>query len=324
MRRLDDTSLMYASAAVKVREAKDRDAAVIERIVSAPDYAGALKAFGELECAASCGADFEAAINGATAELFAFLDEALGGEATEITDYLRAEYLCLDIKSMLKSAVFGREFPENAFFPAGGLTLPELLRIGENAQYSLLPVPFADYAAKAAETAAKTHDPSEIDALTDRACFEYVAEKAAASGVELLGILTALKADFTNITCRIREKATGRRNRGGAFAGGTLDEESLDVIAEGGEKAVSLLKAHGFETLASLFSASLPDAAALRRECDRLYIRQLDRYFFVPFGPDTIVAYGEKKKNSLRMLRIAMTCKKVGLAESEIRRRIII
>ena len=48
MRRLDDTSLMYASAAVKVREAKDRDTAVIERIVSAPDYAGALKAFGEL------------------------------------------------------------------------------------------------------------------------------------------------------------------------------------------------------------------------------------------------------------------------------------
>ena len=78
-------------------------------------------------------------------------------------------------------------------------------------------------------------------------------KKAAASGVELLGILTALKADFTNITCRIREKATAAGIAGALFAGGTLDEESLDVIAVGGEKAVSLLKAHGFERLHRFF-----------------------------------------------------------------------
>lgn len=311
----NDTDLLFASAALRAREAK-----LLSRDRISEAASGSLSEVERLIGSREVAREVETLSERLSALLAEAYEYALGAGAGEVVDFLRYKYDCSNIKVAIKS-FFGGITSEGSYFPMGTVNTEFVRKMPETGDYGSLPRHMAQAAEEAHSAYVKTGSAGMIDRLLDRACFLDMLESAEKSGGDGASELVRLEADLKNIMICFRAVRGGRAllylRESLIPSVGSLDVIEAENAARAGETALrEFIAGRGFRELAE--AAESGRLSELERVCDDIYNERAAARF-LPFGAPVVISYLTACECEVKNLRILLAAKRAGFDAERIK-----
>lgn len=319
-----DTDLLYASAALRAKEAKlVSSEKIIEAAASGAAEAERLIMSREIDGEASTP---EERLSVMLCEAYKNADAAGVGNTI---DFLRYKYDCANVKTAMKSFFAFCESSETDknYFPMAKIGIDVVKAMPKRADYSALPKNMARAAAEAHDAYTKTGSAGVIDRIIDAACFLDMLDAAEISGEPVETELVRLDADLKNIMMCFR--AVGDSGRALLYIReslikdvGRLDTAALEGAARSGEKALCELIRSDYPALAEAAcrggdAAGVP-LSELECICDNIW-GECAAAKFTPFGVPVVISYITACECEVKNLRILLAATRAGLSSERIR-----
>lgn len=329
MRRTSDTDYLYASARIRAVEAGNSLHDKNEKMLSAQNFAEAVAIFGGIpETDGTNSVDYREMLDAELVKTYDFVASLTGDGA--IVKIFKYPYDCNNLKLALKGEI--RDVDCTEFYYTFGTVSPDgLSRAMNERDFSTFPPHMAAAARELCELVTQNADPQLIDILTDRACFEDMAQAAADFGNEYLTDVIKTKTDSYNILAFIR---CNRMKKSAAFYkkvvafGGKVDPSVLCDAYDGGPSSLAdKLKTTVYSHIAEFIAkqtASPADGffASVEKALESLYTARTSEVKFISFGPEIPISYIIDCEKEIKNAGIILAGKSVGLSTEAIRERI--
>lgn len=278
-------SVAYAVARVHSREQGALDASRIDRLLSAPTYAEALRALAELGwtgadsgTGTAGGADAEAIAAGHVQEVCALVRQITPSEAA--TDSFLLRYDGLNLKSLIKARCLGQA--ATRLTECGVYPLDLLRHAVADHTYKKLPDILRDALDGLEKTLAVQADALAIDTVIDKAIFEQIQLNMKQVKSPVIRGYFSARADMLNAILLLRVRRMGR---GDAFMremllpGGMIPESDWQAAWSKPDLIGKLLSRYGREVAdAAALAVSDPERLPLlEKEMDNARLRPFSK-----------------------------------------------
>lgn len=247
-------------------------------------------------------------------------------ECAQAVRFLKYQYDCNNIKSLIKCAAAGRS-AQLMLLPLGSVSIEDTQKAFASKDYSAFPTAMAAAIAEAEEALAATGDPQKVDLIIDKATFADMLTCAAESGVLLARRLVCTKIDLVNATVALRlvRMRLGQRTSAlfdeAFIEGGTLDKETLSAALESEEKLCEALAYGSCSDIAALIGEGA-DLGAVERRADNILCSVAREAKYAPFGVEVAIGYIFALEYEVKNIRIILAGKEAGLSPEIIRERL--
>lgn len=315
MRRLKDTSYLYATGRVRALEELRLTGDRLERLLKA---AGAEETKRVLsECAISAGDAGVAVLSEERGRFYALID-AISPDR-RLSAVFRLRYDAHNIKAMIKAS------SQNAgtdalLIDCGTVPVDKLREAFDSGRFKSLPGRLAQAALSGRELLARTGDAQLLDFEVDRACLEQMLLTAREMNSAFLTGYVRLLIDALNL------KAAARAARVESTAllpralceGGTVSPRALISALDEKDDLQALFRAGGLSDAAQAFR----EPARLEQLLGHAVAAYMERARFVPFGEQPVAAYLFAREAELTHIRLILTGLAVGTPPEVIRERL--
>ena len=247
-------------------------------------------------------------------------------ECAQAIRFLKYQYDCNNIKSLIKCAAAGRP-AQFMLLPLGSVSIEDTQRAFSHKDYSVFPPAMAAAIAEAEETLAATADPQKVDLIIDRATFADMLSSAIESGVPLAEKLVRTKIDLVNATVALRlvRMRLGQRTvplfSEAFIEGGTLDRAALSEALESEERLCEALSYGSCSAIAALIGEGA-DLGTVERKSDDILCSVAREAKYEPFGVEVAIGYIFALEYEVKNIRIILAGKEAGLSPEIIRERL--
>lgn len=228
-----------------------------------------------------------------------------------------------NLKVVLKAIFTGAKQYERLFLSPHTVDCEMIVKALSNQDFSVLPEMLRETAKTAYETLANTEDSQMADVIIDKGSMDYMMAAASNCGSAFVRDLVCLKNTLADIKIAYRSVKTEKNS---AFldkalsANSYLNRDSLiQAVLSGEDALLAFLSENGYEDAANALKNSVTE---FEKYADSAEKAAIDGAKFITFGIEPLIAYILKKQAELLTVRIIMSCKVNGLAESNIRERL--
>lgn len=310
---------IYAVARIRSREMQLLTGAFMEQLLAAADEAECLRLLAERGWG-SAETPSEEMFAGEEKKTWALISELVPDPSALSVFRYEADYH--NLKAAIKSTSGPKKHGD--IYRTGGTVPVEIIRRAvDERDYSLLPERMQEPAQQTADIFLQTHDGQLCDILIDSAALRAIYAAGMASPVELLRLYAELTVVTADIKTAVRAQRTGR---GAKFLAralapcATLDTGELSQAAQEGFDAICTCLSH------TRYEDAVPELkkspAAFERWCDNVMMRAIRPQLHEYMGLGPLAAYILARQNEIKTVRIILSGKRNGLAESVIRERV--
>ena len=321
------TEYMYSSARIRALETKIATREQIARMVeaqSSDSIAAQLSDFGFDAVYGGGKLSREDTLMSVLKAGFSDLD---GMECAQAVEFLKYQYDCNNIKSLIKCEARGIS-ADGMLLDLGSVSIEKAREAFATKDYSAFPQNMAAAIPEAEEAFAATANPQKIDFIIDKATFADMLCSASRSGVPLAYELALARVDLVNITMAARLI----RMKLGAQASALFDEVYIDggriekdmlteAISEGNETLADMLQYTDYSAMCELI-ASDASLGALEKKADDIWINLARKACYIPFGAEVAIGYICALEYEVKNIRIILAGKDAGLSSDIIRERL--
>lgn len=310
---------IYAVARVRSREVSLLGKGDLDRLMSCVDEEECLQVLRDKGWAQ----DAESA-----EELLAAEEEktwAFLGELTQETAPFAPLLLPVDgnnLKAALKCVATDTK-PLGVFLPGGNLDPEELLARARERDFSSLPSPWDQAAARAQQILLQTGDGQLCDVIVDRACLEEILRQGKESGLGVLERYGEWLVATANIQVAVRASRSHKNREFYQMAlapCSTLEVEGLTEAAlRGPEELFGYLSSTPYGDGVKLLQSSA-SAFEKWRDDQIMSLVQNEKYEFLTAGP--LFAYAVARRREIDTVRIILSGKRNGLDGKLLRERL--
>lgn len=226
-----------------------------------------------------------------------------------------------NLKAVIKSVATGADC-SRLLLPEGGVAVDRIQKAIAGRAYDLLPLAMRAPAEEALRVLLENGDGQLTDVIIDAAQMQAMIDAGKASGCAFLENYAQLVTASANVKIAVRSAKMGKS---AAFMRRAMVDCTpvsvpglIERAATGGDIAEALADL-GWTGAADALKVSM---AAFEKWCDDQITEALAGAKTKPFGPEPLAAYLIGKENEIRTVRIILSAKHNGLAESAVRERI--
>jgi len=316
-----ETDFAYGVARIRANENSLLSPSAVEQMISAPDFAGALRIL------ADHGWEIPAAPAGIAGMLEAQSVKTWQLVTESVPDIGVFDALIVkndfhNLKAAMKT-VFSGAAPSD-YFIEPALVPPSL--VGEavsKMNFDLLPDYMRQPARDAYDALVRLENGRTAEMILDTAALDTASDFAKKSGSVLLAEITQLAAAAANIKTAVRCAAIGRDAQFTLSAlcrCELLDSEALVSAALAGADALpAFIGASALGESAGTLKSGL---AAFEKWCDEAVARLVSAAKYTPLGPDPVIAFYIHRDAEIKNARIILNGKSNGLPVETIRKRV--
>lgn len=244
-----------------------------------------------------------------------------------LTDFLRYQYDCNNIKAVIKCNSRGID-PHSMLFSLGTVPAKNVIEFIRDKKYSEFPPKMAEALPLAIEAFATSANPQQIDLIMDRACFLDMYNAAIATGEDYIVELVRTKIDLVNIITCIRILgmklyfAAEPFMREAFLEGGYLN---LNFFISGLEFGIQkLFEALEFTQYSLLSKEAGPTSPLyiVEKLADNIWLDFVKKAKYIPFGAPVLVGYLIALEYEVKNIRIILAGKDAGLPTDTIKERL--
>lgn len=229
-----------------------------------------------------------------------------------------------NLKTVIKAFYGNTDYEENLIFPAG-VDKETLIAAVTEKKYDLLPKDMRETAEEAYSVLAASGDGQSADIIVDRGACEAYLKLGRETESEMVKKYCQLTVEASDIKTAFRGAVTGKNDEfyEKALCGSDyLDKKALTRAArKGADEVITFLNGAGYSDAVAALKVSLSE---FEKWFDYEILSLLGEANFITFGVEPLIAYGVKRENEFKNIRIALTCKNMGadLSVTEERMRI--
>ena len=324
LKKCENTKYLFLTSMLRAREAAMLTPEKVERMLTAPDFAGACAV------AAECGYPDMSGMNVrgiedtlSTHRREEIEDIALIVPDSELVDLFRLKYDYHSAKVMVKSDGVHKELLSFE----GRVEAAEFLKAFAKNELVMLPVSLAEAIVEAKSMLARTGNPCLADLILDRAYFAEMAELARNTTLSFAENYVKLLIDSTNLKVLVRSHIAGKRPEIVGellFEGGSVLKESIVEAAENEDESRRLFASAGLDEAAEKGFAVLSGGSMTEFELalDNTINAYLADAVRLGFGPAAVISYLAAVENEVMTLRIILTGRLMGISREALRGRL--
>ena len=323
----NSTEYMYSSARIRALETKIASREQIARMAeaqSSENIVAQLSDFG-----------FDVVYSGGKLSredtlmsvLKAGFSDLAGMECAQAVEFLKYQYDCNNIKSLIKCGARGIS-ADGMLLDLGSVSVDRARDAFATKDYSVFPENMAAAIPEAEEAFAATANPQKIDFIIDKATFADMLRTASECGVPLARELALARIDLVNITMAARLIRMKLGAQAGALfdevyiEGGTLEKDVLsEAISESNQALADMLEYSSYSAMSELI-ASDASLGTLEKKADDIWIGIARKACYVPFGAEVAIGYICALEYEVKNIRIILAGKDAGLSSDTIRERL--
>ena len=215
-------------------------------------------------------------------------------------------------------------------YKTGGTVPAEILQKElDSRRFETVPGILGDAGLQAEELLARTKDSQGVDRIIDQAVIALMCENAIQLDLEVLAKYVMVRIDWINMKSALRlmrrgkeiQKAAGVFSEGGSCSVGQLNRayaggyDGLAAIAESMPYGIHLAEA------VRLVGQGQPMTVFEEQE-DGCFRELFERWKFIPFGAEPIIAYLYQKEQEIKACRLVLVSKGFGVSNDQIRERL--
>jgi len=316
-------SVAYAVGRVRAQTRKPLGEAQLERLLTAPDYAEALRLLGEMGWPEPEGRDVQALsvsmLEKACAELRSITPDPA------LTDLFLLRHDAQNLKSLLKARVLGVE-PE-ALSRCGTIPVDTLRHAVAEHSYKQLPDAFRTAMEALEKRVAIDPDPMEIDVRMDQALYRLIGNRLEKSGSAAARKYFSAKADLQNAVTYLRLQAVGQEElklSDFLLPGGSVGEKDWLKLASRPETLPRLFAAYGRRVAGALGRAAADPKAipALEKAADDYLLDLFRPLRNQPYSVDVLIGWLLAHERETAAVRLILAGKLNGFPQELIRERL--
>ena len=325
---IKDTEFLYASSNIRAIEGSESYSERLRRFSEC-------KSVGELYSQLTGGETDSGASGDIKERIEKMLDDRLCSSVSlvmkivpdkKLYNFLLYEYDCCNLKTAIKCAVMGISC-EGRLYECGTVPADRIAKDVSEGRFDIFPKNMANAAGKAREAYEKTKDPSAIDMILDRACFEDMLENANEYGCEKFISLVKARIDRVNLMTFIRVAKSDISDRQKTLDealvdGGTLSKGSLIGKLEGYDGNIeAVLSATPYHSALSMIGSDF-SLSSLEKALDDVYLSLVKDMKLVSFGAEIPCAYLINTSYEIKNIRIILAGIASSLPQEKIRERV--
>lgn len=316
-------SVAYAVGRVRAQTRKPLGEAQLERLLTAPDYAEALRLLGEMGWPEPEGRDVQALSVGMLEKACAELRSITPDPA--LTDLFLLRHDAQNLKALLKARLLGAQ-PE-ALSRCGTIPVDTLRHAVAEHNYSPLPGAFRAVMEALEKRVAIEPDPMEIDVRIDRALYQEIEGTLKKSGSKAARAFFASKADLQNLVTFLRLKAAGHSGmalKDFLLPGGTVTDKAWEHLEARPESLASRFWSYGRKVVSALNKAAADPKAipALEKAADDYLLDLFRPLRNQPYSVDVLIGWLLAHERETAAVRLILAGKLNGFPQELIRERL--
>ncbi len=226
-----------------------------------------------------------------------------------------------NLKAVLKSISSGNKNPERFLLSPATVSADKITEAAANVDFSILPEYLRGVGKTSFDILNRMHDGALAESVIDKACMDYMQEKAQDTKNEFL--IGLIKLENTMSDIKIAERSA-KMQKDRSFLESALSENS-DIARDG------LILASISDTVSEFLEKSGKKEASLAldkglREFEKYADNSVNQYIekakLITFGIEPVIAFIYKKQAEVGMVRMILSAKQNNVAEQEIRDRL--
>lgn len=325
---IKDTEYLYASSNIRAIEGPESYSERLRRFLEC-------KSVGELYSQLTGGETDSGASGDVKERIEKMLDDRLCSSVSlvmkivpdrKLYNFLLYEYDCCNLKTAIKCAIMGIQCNDR-LYDCGTVPADKISRDVPEGKYDIFPKNMALFAPRARETYEKTKDPSVIDTILDRACFDDMLENVNEYGCTKFISLVRARIDRVNIMTFIRISKSDIADKQRALDealvdGGTVSKSSLLGKLDGYDGNIdAILAATPYQRALSSLSQEA-GLSEIEKALDDIYLSLVKDMKFVSFGAEIPCAYLINTSYEIKNIRIILAGIASSLPQEKIRERV--
>lgn len=325
---IKDTEFLYASSNIRAIEGSESYSERLRRFSEC-------KSVGELYSQLTGGETDSGASGDIKERIEKMLDDRLCSSVSlvmkivpdkKLYNFLLYEYDCCNLKTAIKCAIMGIPC-EDRLYGCGTVSADKISKDVSEGRFDIFPKNMASSAKKAREAYEKTKDPSVIDMILDRACFEDMLENVNEYGCEKFISLVKARIDRVNIMTFIRIAKSDIPDKQKALDealvdGGTVSKSFLIGKLDSYDGNIeSILSATPYQSVLSSLGSGA-GLSELEKALDDVYLSLVKDMKFVSFGAEIPCAYLISTSYEIKNIRIILAGIASSLPQEKIRERV--
>lgn len=297
----------YSVARIRAKEASLLSKQDIEQLISAADYAEAIRLLRDKNGIAS------------EDELWQLLRELADAQTIRILQ-IPADYH--NIKAAVKS-VFSDTDAAELLIDNGTEDKNLIYEAVRTREYNMQDTELAAAAEAAMKLLLQTQDGQLCDLLIDKAQLAAAERAAKETGDSFIIQYAAITADLANLRAALRCSLTDRSRsftENAIYDGGTLNYSSLVSAAEGGqERLLEYMRDTAYSDGEQYVKKG---ASEFEKWCDDRIMTFMDTAKYDSFSAAPIIAYAYAKTSEIKTIKFILSAKKSGFDNDTIRERV--
>ena len=217
-----------------------------------------------------------------------------------------------NLKTAIKSFFGNIESDKDFMYPTSVDTETVVTAVKEK-KYDLLPAGMQEAAEEAYNALVASNDGQTADIIIDRYTLEELLKLGKSTKSDMVRKYCELTVECSDIKTALRGAATGKNDEffeKGLCGTDALDKRSLTRAARKGvEEVLGFLSGVGYADAAAALRVSVSE---FEKWYDNAVFSILNDANFISFGIEPLIAYGFKRENEFKNIRIALTCKNMG------------
>lgn len=243
------------------------------------------------------------------------------GVGDDVLSVLSISQVYHNLKTAIKDICVEGESPY-AYYERPDFNAKYFTDILREKNYRALPAEMQKPAETAMNVMLEHHDGQKSDVIIDRACLDYMEERAKKSKYPILRSYLERTVAVTDVKIAVRGARTGKTYeyiREALAPCKTLDRDILaKAAAENEESLLNYLSGHGMAEAAEALKSSI---TAFEKWCDDSIIESIRPEKTHPFTIGPVVAFYLGRMNEISTVRVLLTAKKNGFSEEAVKER---
>ncbi|OUQ22882.1 V-type ATP synthase subunit C [Lachnoclostridium sp. An131] len=318
---MSDVDYVYAVARIRSKELGLFSAAVIEQLLSRPDYEACVSFLAEKGWGgADTPRDGEAILMREREKTWEDIRDLTPDMSVfELLNYTNVFH---NLKAAVKEVCTGAKV-DHIYYSDTDPSAEEILEAVQEKDFDSLPEYMAGAAKEAFETLLHTKDGQLCDVIVDRAALDAVCRAGQSSKTPVLRDYAEATVSAADIRIAARCCRTGKPEgfilRALAPCATLSAEELAHAAAAGEQELRAYLKSTAYGGAADALDVSLSE---FERWCDNQVIEAMKPQKYNPFSVGPLVAYALARENEIKTVRIILSGKRTGMPEASIRERV--
>lgn len=316
---MSETQYTYAVARIRSKEMQMLGTSVIEQLLAAKSYEECLRLLAEKGWGDDSSDDVEAMLAAEREKTWSLIGELV--EDMHIFDVFLYANDYHNLKAAIKLVCTATE-DFGVFIAQSSIDHKLIFDAVQEHDFTRLPPAMQEPAEQAYTALSQTRDGQLCDIIIDRAALEAIYRAGMQADNDLIRKYAELTVAAADIKIAVRCNLTGKPLdfiRRALAPCASLDVQRLaQAAAENMDAVYDCLSTTNY---ADAVPALQESPFAFERWCDNLLIENIRPQQFNPFGLGPLAAYILGRENEIKVVRILLSGKRSGLAESAIRER---